>query len=264
MSSVLGKSTLLLFKQEEYNVRHHVLKKAPWAYNLSRHVASARGSVIEVQARQTDYKGRSKSERPGGFASPPDLKRGDQERTESLWEVQHSWTERNRSSSRPRAAPFLTRSHGSCSPPKSVSQKHSSSHTQQPEERSLSDAVTSNTDITIIQHILVSPGEAERKYHSLRLPNQLTCEPYACSHRIASAHTGLHTGLQTPGTDADTSSLGKSVKRERNVPIGETLTVNNRQTHIDGALKHRLCVRSSPDRKTPETCTSSVKPLGHG
>ncbi|ROL43555.1 hypothetical protein DPX16_13486 [Anabarilius grahami] len=58
-SSELSKSTLLLFKQEEYNVHQHVLKKAPWAYNLSRHVASARGSVIEVQARQTDYQGRS-------------------------------------------------------------------------------------------------------------------------------------------------------------------------------------------------------------
>ncbi|ROI64858.1 hypothetical protein DPX16_3405 [Anabarilius grahami] len=43
-------------QQEEYNVRQRALKKAPWAYNLSRHVASARGSVIEVQARQTDYK----------------------------------------------------------------------------------------------------------------------------------------------------------------------------------------------------------------
>ncbi|ROI15730.1 hypothetical protein DPX16_20268 [Anabarilius grahami] len=144
---------------------------------------------------------------------------------ESLWELQHSWTERNRSSSHPRTAPFLTRSHGSCSPPKSTSHKHSSSHTQQPEERSLSDAVTSNTDVTVIQqHILVSPREAERKYNSLRLPNELTCEPYDCSRRIASAHTGL----QTPGTDADTSSLGKSVKRERSVQIGETLTVNNR------------------------------------
>ncbi|ROI15194.1 hypothetical protein DPX16_8993 [Anabarilius grahami] len=95
----------------------------------------------------------------------------------------------NRSSSRPRAAPFLTRSHGSCSPPKSASQKHSSSHTQQPEERSLSDVVTSNTDVTAIQqHILVSPGEAKRKYNSLRLPNELTCKPL-----IAAAVSPQHT-----------------------------------------------------------------------
>ncbi|ROI62449.1 hypothetical protein DPX16_5122 [Anabarilius grahami] len=47
--------------QEEYSVHQHAPKKAPWAYNLSRHVASARGSVIEVQAGQTTTK-----ELPGG------------------------------------------------------------------------------------------------------------------------------------------------------------------------------------------------------
>ncbi|ROL41042.1 Voltage-dependent T-type calcium channel subunit alpha-1I [Anabarilius grahami] len=46
-----------ILQQEEYSVRHRSLKKAPWAYNLNRHVASARGSVIKVQAKQTDYKG---------------------------------------------------------------------------------------------------------------------------------------------------------------------------------------------------------------
>ncbi|ROL50860.1 hypothetical protein DPX16_15104 [Anabarilius grahami] len=38
---------------------------------------------------------------------------------------------------------------------------------------------------------LRQPREAERKSNSLRLPNELTCEPYDCSRRIASAHTGL-------------------------------------------------------------------------
>ncbi|ROL50232.1 hypothetical protein DPX16_19036 [Anabarilius grahami] len=94
-------------------------------------------------------------------------------------------------------------------------------HTQQPEERSLSDAMTSNTDVIVIQPlilplILVSPREAEREYNSLKLPNELTCEPYDCSRRYASAQMGP----ESPGTDADTSSLGKSAKRERSVPIG--------------------------------------------
>ncbi|ROL08921.1 E3 ubiquitin/ISG15 ligase TRIM25 [Anabarilius grahami] len=44
-------------QQEEYSVRPHALKKALWAYNLSRHMASARGVVIKLQAGQTDYKG---------------------------------------------------------------------------------------------------------------------------------------------------------------------------------------------------------------
>ncbi|ROL45261.1 hypothetical protein DPX16_17872 [Anabarilius grahami] len=226
-SSVLGKSTFLLFKQEEYSVRHHALKKAPWAYNLSRHVASARGSVIKVQAKQTDYKGGHPSAR--ALAS---------QRHKSLFTVfskivrENTQKERKRSSSHPGAAPFLTRSHGSCSPLKSASQKHSSS--TYPAARG---ALAIGRGDVIQQHILVSPGEAERKNNSLKLPNELTCEPYDCSRRIASAHTGL----ESPGTDADTSSLGKSAKRERSFPIGETLTVNNRQTHADGALKHRLC-----------------------
>ncbi|ROL53002.1 hypothetical protein DPX16_7944 [Anabarilius grahami] len=129
---------------------------------------------------------------------------------ESLWELQHSWTEKNHSSSRPCFLNALSRrlQHAEKHIPK-TQQLHIP---QQPEKRSLSDAVTSNTNVTVIQQlILVSPGEAERKYNSLKLPNELTCEPYDCSCHIASAHKGL----ESPGTDADTSSLGKSVKRER-------------------------------------------------
>lgn len=90
-------------------------------------------------------------------------------------------------------------------------------HPQQPEEHSLPDAMTSNTDVIVIQQfILVSPGGAEREYNSLKLPNELTCEPYDCSRHFASAQTGP----ESPGTDADTSSLEKSAERERSVPIG--------------------------------------------
>ncbi|ROL43580.1 hypothetical protein DPX16_13511 [Anabarilius grahami] len=64
--------------------------------------------------------------------------------------------------------------------------------------------------------VLASPGEAEREYNSLKPPNELICEPYDCSHRYALAQTGP----ESPGTDANTSSLGKSAKRERRVPIG--------------------------------------------
>ncbi|ROI15238.1 Receptor-type tyrosine-protein phosphatase F, partial [Anabarilius grahami] len=50
-------------------------------------------------------------------------------------------------------------------------------HTQQPEERSLPDAMTSNMDVIVIQQlILVSPGyvgvRVEREYNFLKLPNE--------------------------------------------------------------------------------------------
>ncbi|ROI15084.1 hypothetical protein DPX16_15525 [Anabarilius grahami] len=65
--------------------------------------------------------------------------------------------------------------------------------------------------------VLASRGEVrEREYNSLKPPNELICEPYDCSHRYVSAQTGP----ESPGTNADTSSLGKSAKRERSVPIG--------------------------------------------
>ncbi|ROI15232.1 hypothetical protein DPX16_6243 [Anabarilius grahami] len=70
--------------QEEYSVRHHTLKKAPWAYDLSRHVASARGSVIKVQAKQTDYK--------GGHPSARDLA---SQRHKSLFTVFHKIVREN-------------------------------------------------------------------------------------------------------------------------------------------------------------------------
>ncbi|ROI15201.1 hypothetical protein DPX16_9000 [Anabarilius grahami] len=119
--------------------------------------------------------------------------------------------ERNHSSSRPLAAPFLTHSHGSCSPPRGTSQTHSSSA----HITARGALAAGRDDVKHERHrhplVLSSRGEVrERECNSLKPPNEL----------ISSSHASAQMGPESPGTDADSSSLGKSAKRERSVLIG--------------------------------------------
>ncbi|ROL51260.1 Verrucotoxin subunit beta [Anabarilius grahami] len=72
---------------------------------------------------------------------------------------------------------------------KRIPQTPAAPHIQQPEERSLLDVMTSNTDDIVIQQlILISPGGAEREYNSLKLPNELTCELILPQHKWGQNH----------------------------------------------------------------------------
>ncbi|ROL42089.1 Zinc finger MYM-type protein 1 [Anabarilius grahami] len=102
---------------------------------------------------------------------------------------------------------FLEKEPAACQ--KCIPKTPAAPHTQQPEERSLPDAMTSNMDVIVIQQlILVSPGATEREYNSLKLPKELTGKPHDCSRCFASAQMWP----ESPGSDADTSSLEKSAK----------------------------------------------------
>ncbi|ROL52710.1 hypothetical protein DPX16_21136 [Anabarilius grahami] len=80
--------------------------------------------------------------------------------------------------------------------------------------------------IVIQQLILISPGGIEREYNSFKLPNKLSCKPYDCSRRFASAQKGP----ESTGADADTFPREECrMRMER--PEREMLTKNNRQTH---------------------------------
>ncbi|ROL52181.1 Sushi, nidogen and EGF-like domain-containing protein 1, partial [Anabarilius grahami] len=152
----------------------------------------------DIQAEQ-----RYKSERLGVFPCPPDLKHGDQEGMENLW------TDRNRSSSRPRAAPFLMRPHGSRSLPE-ARPTNTSSSAYTAARRALA-AGCDDVKHGRHRHPTTPPRQprgAEREYNSLKLPNELTCKPPDCSLRFASAQTGP----DSQGADVDTSSLEKSAK----------------------------------------------------
>ncbi|ROL47503.1 hypothetical protein DPX16_13218 [Anabarilius grahami] len=58
--------------------------------------------------------------------------------------------------------------------------------------------------------VLASPGESERKYNSLKPPNELICEPYDCSHQ-AQMRTPLPSGRVPNETGA--SRKGGAHKR---------------------------------------------------
>ncbi|ROL42274.1 Extracellular calcium-sensing receptor [Anabarilius grahami] len=117
-------------------------------------------------------------------------------------------TERNRSSSRPRAAPFLTRSPGARREARS---KHTAARIHQPEERSPPDAKTSNTNVIVIRSLSPAPGKLRENKTFSNFPTSSSTSPM-----IAATVKPQHKqGPEPPGRDADSSSLEKSAKREQ-------------------------------------------------
>ncbi|ROL51730.1 Phospholipid scramblase 1 [Anabarilius grahami] len=92
-----------------------------------------------------------------------------------------------------------------------VRHKHTAARIHQPEERSPPDAMTSNTNVIVIRSLSPAPGKLRENKTFSNFPTSSSTSPM-----IAATVKPQHKqGPEPPGRDADSSSLGKSAKREQ-------------------------------------------------
>ncbi|ROK16078.1 Retrotransposon-derived protein PEG10 [Anabarilius grahami] len=89
--------------------------------------------------------------------------------------------------------------------------KHTAARIHQPEERSPPDVMTSNTNVIVIRSLSPAPGKLRENKTFSNFPTSSSTSPMVAA-TVKPQHKQRP---EPPGRDADSSSLGKSAKREQ-------------------------------------------------
>ncbi|ROI26660.1 H-2 class II histocompatibility antigen, A-S beta chain [Anabarilius grahami] len=93
--------------------------------------------------------------------------------------------------------------------------KHTAARIHPPEERTPPDAMTSNTNVIVIRSLSPAPGKLRENKTFSNFPTSSSASPM-----IAATIKPQHKqGPEPPGRDANSSSLGKSAKREQSLTV---------------------------------------------
>ncbi|ROL43704.1 hypothetical protein DPX16_21865 [Anabarilius grahami] len=128
--------------------------------------------------------------------------------------------------------------------------KHTAARIHQPEERSPPDAMTSNTNVIVIRSLSPAPGKLRENKTFSNFPTSSSTSPM-----IAATVKPQHKqGPEPPGRDADSSSLGKSAKREQ----------SKQQTNTQ-QCPQALCMRAPLQTENAQkNMYIKCQTLGHG
>ncbi|ROK32554.1 Poly [ADP-ribose] polymerase 14 [Anabarilius grahami] len=128
--------------------------------------------------------------------------------------------------------------------------KHTAARIHQPEESSPPGEMTSNTNVIVIRSLSPAPGKLRENKTFSNFPTSSSTSPM-----IAATVKPQHKqGPEPPGRDADSSSLGKSAKREQ----------SKQQTNTQ-QCPHALCMRAPlQTENAQENMYIQCQTLGHG